>query len=78
MSMFPAVTTLINYHTELTVILYDITQDSNKVLGDERNKTVNFRRLDNSMYEDVATFQSVVKVNQQNVGPKQNLPLEAD
>ena len=76
--MFPAVTTLINYHTELTVILYDITQDSNKVLGDERNKTVNFRRLDNSMYEYVAIFQSVVKLNQQNVGPKQNLPLEAD
>ena len=43
--VFPEVISLLNSHVERTVILNDITQDNNKVLGDESNKTVKFQRL---------------------------------
>ena len=69
-AVFPEVASLLNYRVEQTVILNDITQDNNKVLRDESNKTVNFHRLERSMEEAVTTFQSVVESEQRNGGPQ--------
>ena len=44
-AVFPEVTRLLNYRVEWKVILNDITQDKNKVLGDNRNKTSKYHRL---------------------------------
>ena len=52
------------------MILNDITQDNNKVLEDESNKTVKFHRLEMSMWEDVSTLKSVAEVEQRNGGPQ--------
>ena len=68
---FPEVASLLNSRVEQTVILNDITQDKNKVIVDDSNKTVKSHRLERSMEEDVSTFQSVVEVEQQNCGPQQ-------
>ena len=46
-----------------------ITQENNKVVGYENNKTVKLIRLERSMREAMSTFQSVVEVEHQNVGP---------
>ena len=63
-AVFPEVTSLLNDCVEWTVILSEITQDNNKVLGDESNETVKFRRLERSMKESVSTFHIVVEVEQ--------------
>ena len=73
--MFPEVASLLNSCVERTVIPNDVTQENNKVLGDEIKETVKFHRLDRSMEESVSTFQSVVEADQQNVGPQQKRPL---
>ena len=73
--MFTEVTSLLNYRLERTVILNDMTQDKNKVLGDDRKKTVKLHRLERSTEESVYTFQSVVEAEQRNGGPQQKLPL---
>ena len=44
-TVFLEVTSLLNSSAERTVILNDITQDNNKVLGDKINKTVKFNSL---------------------------------
>ena len=75
MSVFPEVSSLINYCVEHTLILNDITQNKNKVLEDESNKTVKFYRLERSMEEAVSTFQSVVEAEQRNDIPHQKRPL---
>ena len=54
--MFPEVARIQNSCVECTAILNDATQDKNKLLGDENNKTVNFHRLDKIMEEAVSTF----------------------
>ena len=41
----------------------------------EKNETVNFHRLERSMYDSVPIFQSVVEAEQQNGGNHQNHPL---
>ena len=56
------------------MILNNITQDNNKVLGDESNETVKFHKLEKSMEEAVFTFQIVVEAGQLNGGPHQNNP----
>ena len=43
------VESLLNSHVEHKVILNDITQDYNKVLGENSNKTAKFHTLDNIM-----------------------------
>ena len=73
--MFTEVASLLNYRAERTVILNDITQDNNKVLGYDRNKTVKLNRVYRSMEEDVSTFKSVVGAEQRNGGPHQKRPL---
>ena len=73
--MFPEVEILLNYRVERTVIINDITQDNNKVLGDKSNKTVNFHRLERSMEEAVSKFKIVVEAEQWKVGPQQKQPL---
>ena len=75
MAVFPEMASLLNSCVERTVILNDITQDNNKVLGDDINKTVKFHMLERSMEESVSTFQSMVEVEQQNCVPQQKLPL---
>ena len=60
---------------EQTVILDEITQDNNNVLGDDSNDTFKLRRLESSMEEAVSTFHSLVELIQQNGGPQQKLPL---
>ena len=74
--MFLEVTSLLNSCVEQTVILNDITQEKNKVLGDKINKNVKFRRLERSMEKAISTSQSVVEAGKQNGGPQQKLPLE--
>ena len=69
--MFPEVASLINSCVERTVILNDITQENNKVLGDKSNKTVKLLRMERSMEEAVSTFQSVVETEQRNGVPHQ-------
>ena len=64
--MFPEVENLLNYRVEWKVILNDITQDKNKVLGYNSNKTVRFYRLDRSIDEAVPIFQRVVEAEQRN------------
>ena len=72
--MFPEGTSLLNYRVERTVILNDITQDNNKVLEDDSNKTVKFHRLERRMEEAVSIFQSVVEAEQKYGGPHQKRP----
>ena len=55
---------LLNSRVEWTMILNYITQDNNKVLGDESNETVKFHRLESITEEYVSTFQSVVEAEQ--------------
>ena len=69
------VASLLNYRVERTVIINDITQDNNKVLGDESNKTVKFQRLKRSMEEAVSTFQSVVDEERLNRKPQKKRTL---
>ena len=76
MAVFLDVANLLNSRVECTVILNDITQDKNKVLGDEINKTVKFQRLERSMEEAVSKLHSVVEVEQQNGGPQKNDPWQ--
>ena len=71
MAVFPEVASLLNYRVERTVILNDIIQDNNKVLGYDSNKTVKFHILERSMEEAVSTSQSMVEVEQRNGGPQQ-------
>ena len=47
--VFPEVSSLLNYRVEQTMILNDITQDNNKVLGYESNETAKLHRLERSM-----------------------------
>ena len=63
-AVFLEAESLLNYHVEHKVILNDITQYKNKVLGDESNKTIKFHRLERSMEESVFTFQSVIEAEQ--------------
>ena len=72
--MFLEVASLLNYRVERTVILNEITQDNNKVLEEENEKTVKFHRLDRSMEEAVYKFQSVVEAEQRNGGPQKKNP----
>ena len=62
--MFTEVASLLNPRVELPVILIGITQDKNKVLGEERNETVKFHRMERSMEEAVYKSQSVVDAEQ--------------
>ena len=55
-AVFPEVESLLNSRVERTVILNDITQYNNKVLGDESKKTSKFHSLDRSIEESVSTF----------------------
>ena len=55
-AVFPEVESLLNSRVGQKVILNDITQDNNKVLGDESKKTSKFHSLDRSMEESVSTF----------------------
>ena len=64
--MFPEVASLLNYSVEWKVILNNITQDKNKVLGYESNKTVEFHMLERIMEEAVPIFKSVVEAEQKN------------
>ena len=58
----------------MTVILNDITQDNNKIMGDKSNETAKFHKLECSTEKTVYTFQSVVEAEQQNGWPqKKNL-----
>ena len=75
MAVFPEVASLQNYCVERTVILIAITQDKNKVLGDDINGTVKFHSIESIMEESMSTFQSVVEIEQRNGGPKKKLPL---
>ena len=52
------------------MILNDITQDNHKVLGDKKNKTIKFHRLDSSIEEAVSTFRILVEAEQRNGGPQ--------
>ena len=69
--VYTEVARLLIYRVERTVILNEITQDSNNILGEDSNKTFKFHRLERSMEEDVYTFQSVVELEQRNGGPQQ-------
>ena len=71
--VLPDVTSLLNYRVEWTVILNDTTQDNNKVLGDEIQKTIKFHSLER---EAVSTFQSVIEAEQQNFGPQKKDPWQ--
>ena len=62
---------ILNSRVERTVILNEITQDNNKVLGEDTNKTVKFHRLERIIGEAVSTFQSMVEAEQLNFGPQQ-------
>ena len=73
--MFTEVASLLNSRVERTVILSDITQDDNKVLGDDINETVKFHRLERIMEETLSIFKSVVEADQLNGGPQQKQPL---
>ena len=73
--MFLEVVILLNSREEQTVILNDITQDKDKVLGDNSNETVKFHRLNRSMEEAISTFQSEVEAEQQNGAPQQKQHL---
>ena len=75
MAVFPEVASLLNSCVEWKVILDDITQDKNKVLGYGSKKNFKLCRLERSMKESVSTFQSVVEAEQQNGGPQQKQPL---
>ena len=57
------------------MILNDINQDNNKVLGDKSNETFKFHRLERIMEEAVSKFQSVIEAEQRNGGPQQKWPL---
>ena len=73
---FPEVESLLNSRVERTVIVNEINQDKNKVLGDEINETVKLHRLERSMEESMPRFKSVVEAEQQNGGPQQKRPSE--
>ena len=73
--MFPEVGSLLNSSVEWSVILKDITEDNNKVLGDKRNETVKFHIMERSMEEAVSIFHIVVEVEQRNDGPQKKQPL---
>ena len=62
--MFPEVESFLNSCVECTVIINDITQENNKVLGDEIKKTINFHRMERNMEEAVSKFQSAVEAEQ--------------
>ena len=65
-----------SYRVERTVILNDITQDKNKVLGDENNETVKFHRLVKSMKKSVSIFQSVLRRSNEMVYLSKNDPWQ--
>ena len=48
-AVFQEVTSLLNSRVKHTVILNDIHQDNNKVLGEKSNKTFKLHRLERSM-----------------------------
>ena len=66
---------LLNYCVERTVMLNDITQNNNKVLKSERNKTVKLHKPERNMEESVSTLQSVVETEQRSVEPHKKLPM---
>ena len=72
--VLPEVAIQLNYCVEQIVILNNITQYRSKVTEDDRNKTVNFHRLEESMEESVSKFQSVFKSEQLNGGPQKKTP----
>ena len=74
--MFLEVESLLNYRVEWTAILNDISKDNNKVLEDERKKTVKFYKLGRSLEDAMSTFRSVVEAEQRNGGTQKKLPLE--
>ena len=74
--MFPEVASLLNPLIERKVILNAITQENNKVVGDEINKTVKLHMMDRSTEEAVSTFQSVIEAEQLNIGPHKKIPLD--
>ena len=76
MAVLLEVENLLNHQVEHTVILNDITQDNNKVLGDKSSKNVKFHRMEGRTEELVSTFQSVVELEQQNGGPQKKQPPE--
>ena len=45
-----------NPRVECTVVLNDITQENNKALEDDSNKTVKLHIIEKIMYEAVSTF----------------------
>ena len=67
---------LLNSRVERTVIVNEINQDKNKVLGDEINETVKLHRLERSMEESMPRFKSVVEAEQKNGGTQQKRPPE--
>ena len=69
--VFLEMASLVNSCVERTVILNDINQDNNKVLGDKSNETFKFHRLERIMEEAVSKFQSVIEAEQRNSGPQQ-------
>ena len=74
-AVFLELETILYSHVEWTVILNGITQEKNKVLEGDINKTANFYKLERSMVEDMYTFKSEVEAEQQDVGPHQKHPL---
>ena len=56
------------------MILNEITQDKNKVLGDKNKKTIKFHGLERSMEEILYKFKSVIEAEQQNGVPNKNDP----
>ena len=69
-------TILLYYNVECTVILNGTTQDTNRFLEDESNKTVMFHRLERIIEEFMSTFQSVLEVEKHNVGTQHKDPPE--
>ena len=75
-AVFTEVASLLNSNVEWKLIINNITQEDNKVLGDKRRKNVKLHRLERSMGEAVSTFQSVVEAEQRNGEPQQKRTLE--
>ena len=47
--VFPELASILNYRVERKLIINDVTQEKNKVLGGNINETVKFHSLDSSM-----------------------------
>ena len=73
--MLAEVESLLNYFVEQILIINEITQDKNKALEDDTNKSIKFHRLDRSMEESVSTFNSVDEVEQYNCVNNKYCPL---